>query len=391
MNYNQQRGQHHNGISYFCFAGAGQDYLDPMVMAYAHDTDKLSGPVKVGENPLADIDDNHGNPAMIVDALGHLHMAWGGHGPRGHMHHARSVQPGDITEWTALDNVEPGGTFPSFITLADGGLFLFYRDGFHEADWVVQHSQDHGLTFGAKVSILEGGTPRDDQVYCEAPYVDSWYANGWGFYAGHNGDTIHVMFKYHAHTFDEHLSDENHQYQLQRKSNIYYIRRDPDGTWVSADGAPLELPVTREVAESRCRVFESWPKKGFNQVQKMLLHGISTDPDDKPCLHFSGDDLPPKLVCWQSAEQRWVELPGLPTGGRVIVQTAEHMDLYGEGKQYTSLDGGDSWREVRAVPEGIPKWGMMLHRFHPDAKMLLYDWTDQAQRIYLWGDSGLIH
>jgi hypothetical protein len=390
MNYNLQRGQFFDGQTTFCFAGAGDDFLDPMIMSYDHDSGQLAGPVKVGDNPLADAGDDHGNPAMVVDDSGYIHVMYGGHGDRGFLHHARSTQAQDIGGWTQLDSVEAQGTYPNLLVRADGTLFVFYRQGFHEADWVYRSSPDSGDSWSAPVALLQGGTERNDGIYYEETYYDSWYANGWGFYLGHDRQTIHAMFVYHAHTFDESDSQDNHLYQLQRKSNIYYARMRADGVWTRADGTELTLPITREAAEAQLRVFESTPKKGYGQVQRMQPHGISADEHDTPHLIFSSDDTDGRLVRWQG--DAWIDVPGLPGRGFVIVTSSQIIDLYRGHHQYRTTDAGQSWSIARSIPEGAPTTGMLLQEgFHPDAKMLLFDWTNEQQPLYLWGDSGLVH
>ncbi|NIP16728.1 MAG: hypothetical protein GWM87_00115, partial [Xanthomonadales bacterium] len=74
-------GEHYEGVTYVAYQGPLED---PYVAAYDHAADQWTGPFKAGESilgktPGAGID-NHGKPALVVDAQGYIHLVFGGHG-----------------------------------------------------------------------------------------------------------------------------------------------------------------------------------------------------------------------------------------------------------------------------------------------------------------------
>ena len=237
---NGQRGVYHDGKTFVCFHGGGEEdsYLDPFVMSYDHGSGEVAGPVKVGENPLVDYPDFHGNPGMIVDDEGYVHVVYGGHGHyRGRQKHAVSKRPGEIGEWEHVDNIEPESTYPTLFKTADGRIWLFYRDGNHRDDWVYVVSDDHGRTFSEKTRFLSSGERRSDEEYYEKPYVDGWY----GLLFQGPGDTIHYVTRYHACA-----DDYGAQYHLDRRVNLYYARFEPGDGWFTLGSKRLTLPLTDE-------------------------------------------------------------------------------------------------------------------------------------------------
>jgi hypothetical protein len=134
-------GEFINGSTYLAYQGPHED---PYVVAYHHDSRSWTGPFKAGINLMGqeqdaqdshDKVDNHGKPAMIIDAKGYIHLAFGGHGGsrelglgnnnqgaagRGKQTHVVSKNPYDITEWDALDNISPFGTYSQFIKMDNG-------------------------------------------------------------------------------------------------------------------------------------------------------------------------------------------------------------------------------------------------------------------------------
>ena len=79
-------GEFINGTTYLAYQGPHEDSY---VVAYNHNTQSWTGPFKAGVNLMGqeqdaqdrhDKVDNHGRPAMIIDAKGYIHLVFGGHG-----------------------------------------------------------------------------------------------------------------------------------------------------------------------------------------------------------------------------------------------------------------------------------------------------------------------
>ena len=325
--YNEQRGQHFNGKTYFIFGGGGENWLDPMIMSYNHTTVQVQGPVKIGENPLSAENDFHGNPGMVIDNDGYVHVIYGGHGSHsGEQKYARSTFPENITSWTHLNNIEPESTYPNLLILSDGTIFLFYRDGNHRDSWVYQTSKDSGDSWSPKVEVLASGKERHDGIYYEDNYYDSWYATG-GIYKG-EADTIHIIFNYHACANDW----ETH-YHIQRRTNLYYFKITADGRWLTADGTQLPQPITREIAENKCRIYESEVKRGENIVNSAYPNSLDTDSTDNPYISLrvrSESNYPafqgePKFLKWSG--NMW-KLYDSNSAGEVLVISENSIEIY---------------------------------------------------------------
>jgi hypothetical protein len=395
--YNFQRGQYFNGKTYFCFQGAGNDFLDPMVMSYDHGSGTLKGPVKVGDNPLVSLgkEDSHGNPGMVVDKQGFIHVVYGGHGRLGAQLYSRSKFPDDISSWVTKDNIEQDTTYPTLLVLSDGTIVLFFRDGRanHCAGWAYQTSANNGNSWSAPVQFLKAGTKRTDGVYHESsPYFDSFYARR---YLNDSQDSIHVVFKYHAHRSSERFPDVP-----MRRVNLYYAKMLKDGTWVNDHGKELAIPLTLESVDRECRIYESKPKKGagvVNTTEPMNLYLYQ----DRPYInlrvrtrkndHYNGGIS--YLLHWTGAS--WKRQRS-PASGVVKVYSQDKLEIY-HNDLYRSLDGGATWKKIAAIHSQGGRFHL-LYQHHDDAKLWFQHAGDVANgsdqetraRMYLWGASGFI-
>jgi len=190
-------GEYHNGTTYVTYQGPHED---PYICSYHHESKTWTGPFKAGTSLMGvTVDaltrdgqvDNHGRPALVVDAAGYIHLVFGAHGGspsfgenllgapgKGKMTHLVSKRPGDISEWEVLDNISPFGTYTQWVKMDDGDIYLFYRHGTHQSDWVYQKSTDNGRTFSPEVSVLKCKPIADNPRDVEAWYA--WFNNGRG-------------------------------------------------------------------------------------------------------------------------------------------------------------------------------------------------------------------
>jgi len=391
---NKPHAVYHKGKTYIAFHGGGSHFLDPLVISYDHKTGIVIGPVKVGENPLAKYPDNHGNPAIIVDDTGYIHVFYGGHGSyRGKMTHAVSREPGDISSWEHLDNINPLTTYPQLLKMSDGTIYFFYRAGNHRSNWAYVISTDNGRSFSREIQLLAAGQKRTDREYFNGEYHDAWYSS---FYKD-KYDTIHHVTRYHACTK---YSDD--PYHNRRRHNIYHLQMSHGiGRWTNLTGRQLTLPLTLEDADQHCLIFESDPKKGHSQLIHTLISGFTIGQNKKPHILFGSG-----RGNWGRIDQKWRLAIGTPWKGSWSIRKApgegqlsleENGSLQIWSEQIlNSRDGGQTWKVVTdlgknrlggisLVYDGVQRARIVAHDRRPKTKEGL-----RNQKIFLWGGTGFV-
>lgn len=390
---NRQRGMHFNGRTYFCYQAGHPDWLDPYVMVYDHRSGRVEGPVKVGENPLSKYNDDHGNPGLIVDDKGYIHVIYGGHGGgyyRGKMRHAVSVRPEDISEWRNLKNIRRSATYPCLIKLSDGSILYFYRAGTHRHDWVYVISKDHGQTFSKEHRLMSAGARRYDKKNYERTYFDSWYG---AFFKG-EGDTIHYITRYHA-CADDWIDD----YHLERRVHLYYMRRDPHGIWRNIAGKELKLPIDLISANEHCRIWKSDPAKGRGELITTYFSGFDTDTNDNPYVVFRygrgkwAGGGKHQLAIGDLTRGQFTFQPIL-YGGILTVDTPERITILDGRRLLVSENRGKIWTVKKVLKTRI-SFMTPLFNPHPDARLLATEPQpflpyERRIRLYLWGDHGFL-
>ncbi len=390
--HNSPHAMYQNGKTYLVFHGGGEDYLDPLIVSYDHSSKQVVGPIKAGDNPLSDLSDEHGNPAVMVDALGHIHVFFGGHGNIGKMIHAVSKHPNDISTWRIIENINPKATYPQLLRTSDGTIYYFYRKGNHRDDWVFVTSSDNGLTFNHETSVIQAGTKRLDKRYHESPYYDSWYSVFWL----DRNDTIHHVTRYHACA-----NDYKSPYHLERRVNVYYMKKDHKSDyWTSLAGDKLLTPVTREAADKCCRLFLSNPPKGEGNVRKILFSGFDVDEAGRPYIVFGHGKGPNgridrswELAIGDSKNNNW-SFKKLPHGGQLTIEKDGSLRLW-SSKVKQSHDQGKSWKTMSTIKRGGFSGISLVVNGRANARVVGYDpWREtkdySKRKVFLWGDQGFI-
>ncbi len=343
--------EHYKGTTYIAYQGPHEDAY---VCAYNHAGRKWSGPVLAGvslmgrtPDPVDSRDvDNHGKPAMMVDTIGYIHVVYGAHGGSvllgknalgtpgglrgGKLTHLVSKDPENISSWKVLDNISPFGTYPQFVQMGDGDVYLFYRHGSHRSDWVYQKSADDCRTFSPPVSVLKHKVQiRDAAVH------DSWYA--W-FARGH-GDTISAVYVYHPCATPGHTKD---------RRNAYYMRMNcTDDSWENAAGETLTIPVTKEYADRMTIMFDTGAER--------CNHGTCrVDQKGHPHAFFRFDAGQVRYSRWTG--RAWTGPIAVVPGGRsedgdMIVDSPTDVRMIlassdgnaGEVGWWKTTDGGQTW------------------------------------------------
>ena len=405
-------GVYHKGITYVAYQGPLED---PYVASYNHTTNEWKGPYKAGISEMGKDPnrkkkiDNHGKPALLIDDAGFIHIAFGGHGgtpadgdnPLGNHHygknlHAVSKKPLDISEWETLDNISLFGTYSQFVKMENGDIYLFYRHGAHRSNWVYQKSTDNGKIFGEPVSFLKH--KRRTEIEAE----DSWYP----WVSKGNGDDIIVAFDYHICRDSKNRQDARGH--IPERHNVYYMVFDTKtGVWKNVKNEPLEMPLTKEMADMKTLVREipnDWTFQGITDV----------DPFGNPqvCV-LVGSDVgekrsgPKRLQHFRWDGQEWLESKNtdLPIGnGDIDVTSAKEVSIYlesktsndvGEISKWDSFNGGESFKKGTVFLQRKNTSfviSSLIDNPHPDARIIVGEKQEGSdfKKMYLLGDNGPI-
>jgi hypothetical protein len=392
--------EYFKGVTYIAYQGPHED---PYVCAYNHATRTWTGPVKAGTSTLGktpdptvpDEVDNHGRPALLVDADGYIHLVFGGHGGSwlqgrnplgtpgsGRQTHVVSKNPEDISSWEVLANIPPSGTYSQFVKIPDGDIYLFYRHGSHRSDWVFQKSTDQARTFAPPVSILK------HQPQAANPIVhDAWYA--W-FHEG-PGDKIAMTFNYHP------CASVGHK---KSRYNVYYMQMScADDSWRNVRGEAVTLPVTKELADRQTLVADTGAEGVHMGVCRM-------DGDGRPHLYarqgagqvryyrWTGEAWQgPTVVTEESKSQDGDFEIESPLKIRMVL--SQTVAGKGEASWWKTTNGGLHWEKdgcLRSAENTAFLLSALVRNAHPDARVVVSELKNGQDNLYrkmfLIGDHG---
>jgi hypothetical protein len=391
--------EYYNGVTYIAYQGPHED---PYVCAYDHTKATWSGPFKAGISPLGKTPDptdhgpvdNHGRPSLLVDGQGYIHIIFGGHGGdrklgenhhgtpgRGKQIHVVSKNPEDISSWEILDNVSPFGTYPQFVKMPDGDIYLFYRHGSHRSDWVYQKSTDDCRTFQPPVSILKHKPQAAD------PNIhDSWYV--W-FHQG-KGDAIAATYNHHPCARRDHSS---------LRVNVYYMTLNcGTDTWENVKGDALTLPISKAYADANTRVIQS-----EESIRRVTLR---VDAKGHPHL-FHREKGHLVYYRWhEDAWQRWVVFTPKyrVTDADFRIESPDVIRLLVTVKTkglnevcwWKTENGGQSWDKENSLISNDTNitylMGSLVRNAHPDAQAVVSEVNPNQENLYrklfLFGQNG---
>lgn len=260
------------GGKVFCAYQDGQGR--PIAMAYDVAARTWAGPVRASSHGLGK--DTHGNPSICADRRGRIHLFFGCHGRK--MWHVRTARPRDISEWRQMPHPTDRATYPEILRLADGRLLLFYRAGGHVAPWLMRTSRDDGETWSPAERIIEMRlAPRDPKAaaYC-AFLPGAGYRTVHGFFVHKDDNPGFGRGKPHPWRPLKYPGLHEAVYRY----NVYYVRRDADGTWRGADGSKLKLPLSKAAADRHALVHDTGHEFAGHKR-------IAIGADDTPYLRFT--------------------------------------------------------------------------------------------------------
>jgi len=188
-----------------------------------NETGAWSDTVTVGEAV-----DNHGGPAMTIDAEGYLHIVYFSHHHPFRYH--RSVRPNDASEWGPMEQFGTDLTYPTLLCAADGTLILSARRSYEKEPWELElWRKPPGGVWTRQGPILKS------QRINYSQYATSMM---WG--ADHK--KLFMSFRIY----------EQPSYDTPPVSYTAVgcmVSPDEGRTWQRLDGTKLELPATGDTAE----------------------------------------------------------------------------------------------------------------------------------------------
>ncbi len=218
-----------------------------------HKSDTWTKAVTIGE-----ADDNHGGPALTIDAEGYLHILYYSH------HHPfryrKSVRPNDASEWTPYEEFGINLTYPALVCAADGTLIMTARRSYDNEPWELEMwTKKPGNTWARRQALLKSRHGN----YCQFAGSLAW---------GPDHKTLHLGTRIYEMPDDESIAP----------TTIVGYLSSPDGgtTWTRSDGRAVKLPAT---ADNMDVVASGRIKEG-----RVLNAGsIGVDPQGKPFLPYS--------------------------------------------------------------------------------------------------------
>jgi hypothetical protein len=366
--FHQSRAHYRNRKTYLAWVGPDNH---PYVSVYSHKKNEWSAHKRVGTN-LISPKDYHGNPSILIDREGFLHVFYGGHNKK--MRYSRSSKPLSNDDWQDYTSRLPytDSTYPQLFTMSDGTIYSFYRRKTHRGNWSYITSKDNGMTWSKEVHVLDGRSPPGN----------GWYA---AFTKGLNRDHIHLMFLWHA-------SKDNLPHS---RRNLYYMQMDHStGKWTSIENEKLNTPISFEEANGKVMIFDS-----KNKYSSIPQHWLTVDGRPVGLNRISDRDGVDTrhLHVWTGESWRTQEVP------IDVILKPEKNEWVGfrsrEGtvQRFTSKDEGAHWTpgEVILKTDGEQKLNALFAEAHPDAVLAIVDkvdeqWVPGKQRLWVWGDAGFL-
>ena len=356
--------------TFFTYGGttrADERKLVIMVSYYDHERDVVPKPVALYFDP--GVDDPHDNAALHIDSLGHIWVFKSGRSIHRPGIIFRSVKPYDISSFELIGLQE--FTYPQIWTGPGGlGFFLLFTKYF-------PGTFPPGTRPG-QARHLFWKTSADGRTWSE----DHPLATFFGHYqtSGHwksGGVTKYATF------FNYHPDSD-----VDRRSNLYYAQTVDGGkTWTTADGKPLELPLTRPDNAALVLDLEAGGKQMYandlkfdaagNPVlffvaSRSGLIGPAGDPREWTLLHWTGSAWEKRVITTCGANycmgslfidgDHWSVIG--PSG-----QAPQRWNTGGEMELWSSDDAGRTWTRSRELTRNSPRnhsYARAPEHFHKD-------------------------
>ncbi|MBW7895082.1 MAG: BNR-4 repeat-containing protein [Opitutaceae bacterium] len=172
--------------------------------------------------------DNHGGPALTVDAEGYLHIVYYSHHHPFRYH--RSLRPNDASAWSPMEQFGTDLTYPTLVCAQDGTLILTARRSYEKDPWELElWRKPPGGAWTRQGAILQSERSNYSQ-----------YAASMSWAPDHRG--LVLTFRVY----------EQPSYDSPPVSYTWIgCMRSPDEgrTWQKLDGTPIPSPATIATAD----------------------------------------------------------------------------------------------------------------------------------------------
>jgi hypothetical protein len=315
---------------------------------------------------LGEAEDNHGGPALTIDANGYLHALFYSH------HHPfryrRSVRPNDASEWTPYEEFGLNLTYPALVCAKDGTLIMTARRSYEDRPWELEMwSKATGKPWSRKGALLRSRHGNYSQFAASL----AW---------GPDHKALHLGARIYEMPDDEKLAP---------LTTVGYLS-SPDGgsTWTRSDGTVVALPAT---ADS----FDAVASGRAKESTVLYAGSIGVEPAGRPFLPYSVriDDTSQTYLASPRGDGKWRHLhlnpflpkeyrewglfmhggvsfgsSGQPTVAATVMKIAVDGEPWGEVTtelvRFRSTDGGTTFTgEVFDLPSPTePRWMPNLER-----------------------------
>ncbi|WP_228714674.1 BNR-4 repeat-containing protein [Posidoniimonas corsicana] len=339
------------GKTFFVYGGAASgttDRLVHMVGCYDHQTGLVARPRLLLDKQTGDA---HDNPVLSVDDEGHLWVFSTSHGRGRPSFIHKSVEPHAIDRFERIDAVYggAGGETPldnfSYVQAwrrPAGGFaafFTHYQDPADRTSMFMTSEDGRRWSAWTRLAAIEKGH-----------YQISAARDG----------LLAAAFNYHPRSGG-----------LDSRTNLYYLQTPDSGhSWQTADGQPVDTPVTSP--NSPCLVHD-FASEGRNVYLKDIrldgagrplilvvtsgghAPGPTNDPRTWELFRWTGDAWRRSVVARSDNNYDMGSLYLEDGRLRVIAPTLPGPQAYnpgGEIAMHVSTDGGQAWRLERRLTDG---------------------------------------
>jgi hypothetical protein len=194
-----------------------------MVCSLDLDSRVLSEPFELGQT---EVHDNHCGPAMVATSDGHLHAILGAHNRP--FRYRRTVNPGDISQWTDEPPFAPETTYPSLAVGPDDTLHLVSRA------WVPPGRKEScKLVYQSRIGDSGWSDPL---VIAKTPSPTGYVHYGANILCGPDGVLYLTFHMFHGDPAESPIQG-------------FLMSNDGGRSWMHSNGRSVDLPATIDTCE----------------------------------------------------------------------------------------------------------------------------------------------
>ena len=353
--------------TFFVYGGTTREedrHLLCMIGSFDHRDSTVARPTIVYDKQ--GVDDPHDNPSLLIDADGYLWVFVSGRNTRRPGFKFKSTKPYSIERFEQI--TEENMTYPQAWYLEGRGFFHFFTKYTGVRELYYETSEDGRIwTDDQKLaSIIGGGETKSGHYQV----------------SGHRGDTVGTFFSRHPDGDPD------------RRTNLYYLQTTDFGrTWTTADGTPVDLPVSNVASPTRVIDYESGGKnvylkdmdfdaRGYPACLYLISNGHEPGPDNGPrewrITYYSNDGWQTETITTSDHNYDTGSLWLTDSAWTVIAPTANGPQPPGGGGevvQWVSRDHGNSWTATQ-VTSGSPRNHNYVRRVVNGRAPFEYFWAD---------------